>query len=69
MPTSPDCFTGAQIEALKKVYDGVREFRRQAALPGMSSGRRSVARQAAKGSAERLGRDRSTAASTSATRS
>jgi feruloyl esterase len=34
----PNCFTSAQIEALKKVYDGVRDSRGMLLFPGMPPG-------------------------------
>ena len=38
----PSCFTGAQIAALKKVYEGPRNSAGKQLFPGIRSGRRSV---------------------------
>jgi hypothetical protein len=35
---TPDCFTGAQIEGLKKVYDGPRDSKGRQLFPGMPVG-------------------------------
>src|SRR5262249_28656605 len=35
---TPDCFTGAQIEGLKKVYDGPRDSKGRQLFPGMPAG-------------------------------
>jgi hypothetical protein len=35
---TPDCFTGAQIEALKRIYDGVRDSKGNLLYPGMPPG-------------------------------
>jgi hypothetical protein len=35
---APTCFTGAQIEALKKIYDGVRDSKGRLLYPGMPPG-------------------------------
>ncbi len=37
-PSGPTCFTSAQIEALKKIYDGVRTSQGERIFPGMPPG-------------------------------
>jgi hypothetical protein len=41
----PNCFTGAQIEALRKVYDGPRDSKGRQLFPGMPAGAEAMAPQ------------------------